>query len=170
MTRRRNWVCYGSVVSLVFLSASSEGQTVSFRESGRPRTEYPVSSYPRGIASGDFNGDGLPDVAAGSYSAVSVLLAAPDGTGLQPARDYPVGGYPVSVAVGDVNNDGKLDIVSANSYNVSLLLGNGDGTFQSPRTTNLGSSAGSIASGDFDGDGRMDLAIVASGSVQLLLS
>src|SRR5216684_7432754 len=134
MTRRRNWVCYGSVVSLVFLSASSEGQTVSFHESGRPRTEYPVSSYPRGIASGDFNGDGLPDVAAGSYSAVSVLLAAPDGTGLQPARDYPVGGYPVSVAVGDVNNDGKLDIVSANSYNVSLLRGNGDGTFLSSTT------------------------------------
>src|SRR5215813_593424 len=117
-------VCCGSAVCLTLASGISSGQDVSFRESGHPRTEYPVGSFPRNaIGTGDFNNDGRPDVASGSSGAVSVLLATADGSGFEAARIFPVSGSVNSLAVGDVNGDGNLDIVAATSFSsgVSLL-------------------------------------------------
>src|SRR5262245_2397489 len=59
--------------------------------------DYTVGAYPIGMQAGDFNGDGIPDVAtvnaaSGDNSSVSVLLSNGDGT-FQPARNTPTG-YP----------------------------------------------------------------------------
>src|SRR5579862_3363047 len=71
------------------------------------------------VAAGDFNGDGIPDLAVANYcadssctsSSVNILLGNGDGT-FQQAVSYNSGGYePLSVAVGDVSQDGKLDLV-----------------------------------------------------------
>jgi hypothetical protein len=127
---------------------------------------------------GDFNGDGLLDLAVANEGtwpnfrdgSVSVLLGNGDGT-FQTARNFPAGIAPWSVAVGDFNGDGNQDLAVANfgSNNVSILLGNGDGSFQQVNYA-AGSSPRSVAVGDFDGDGLPDLAVAsASGTVRVLL-
>jgi len=59
------------------------------------------------VAVGDFNGDGIPDLAISneSSSTVSILLGKGDGT-FQSQVSYATGAYPYSVAVGDFNGDG----------------------------------------------------------------
>src|SRR5262249_33959095 len=82
---------------------------------------------------GDFNGDGHPDLV--TYNAnsddVAVRLGLGDGT-FQPAQFIPVGNYPGGLAVSDFNGDGHLDLIVPYSGQAegSLLLGRGDGTFQ----------------------------------------
>ena len=81
----------------------------------------------------DFNGDGIPDIAAGDYdgNTVSILLGNGDGT-FRPHVEYATGTGPWALTAGDFNNDGRLDLASVNNTGntVSILLGNSDGTFQ----------------------------------------
>src|SRR5581483_12191580 len=107
-----------------------------------PLTTALGTGFHRGAAAADFNGDGKDDFATNDgNSAVSVLLADPNGSGnLQGHNGYTTPGYPQSVAVADINGDGIGDLVTTNSGSVSVLLGNGtggtgDGTFQAARTT-----------------------------------
>ena len=98
------------------------------------------------LATGDFNRDGILDLAftlpGFGQSAVAILLGNADGT-FQPGVEYVVGSGTAPVLLqspcGDFNGDGKLDLAVANSNcdiiscspgTVSVLLGNGDGTFQ----------------------------------------
>ncbi|MGA3326960.1 MAG: VCBS repeat-containing protein, partial [Terriglobia bacterium] len=133
------------------------------------------SSGPISVAIGDFNGDGIPDLAVADFTSsnVSILLGNGDGT-FQTAVNYPVATNPRSVVVGDFNGDGKLDLAVAsytNSNNVTILLGNGDGTFTTKGTFTAGSSPRSVAVGDFNGDGIPDLAVANYGgsTVSVLL-
>ncbi len=132
----------------------------------RPARSFAVGSFPRSVAVGDFNGDGIPDLAVANSGSnnVSVLLGNGDGS-FQPARSFAVGSVPWSVAAADLAGDGVLDLVVANfnANDVSILLGTGDGTFQSARTFAAGTRPRSVAVGDFDGDGIPDLAVADEG-------
>jgi hypothetical protein len=98
-----------------------------------PQVAYAAGTNPTSLAVGDFNGDGVPDLAVANYAGVSVLLANGDGT-FGPKADYAAAGngqFP-AVAVGDFNGDGLADLVRVNSDTDrgGVLLGNGDGTFR----------------------------------------
>lgn len=105
-------------------------------------------------AVGDFNGDGIPDVAAATLNVVSVYLGNGDGT--FGSAIVSEGNFPETLVTGDFNNDGKLDLMMAVGQGLLLLLGNGDGTFQPP--TFVGPAVSSlIAVGDFNNDGNLDV-------------
>jgi hypothetical protein len=143
--------------------------------------DFSVGVTPQSVAVGDFNGDGILDVAVANPSMVqppvgpgnvSILLGRGDGT-FQPAVNYPADQNPYFVAVGDFNHDGKLDLAvvnqgfnsTAQAYFLSILLGNGDGTFQSPVNYSLPPGAeNAVAVADLNGDGKPDLAVITDGS------
>jgi hypothetical protein len=130
---------------------------------GNP-TNYTFGSiHSISLAVGDFNGDGIPDIAVANDTtsgAVSVLLGQGNGTFGSPTN-YNVGSYPTSVAVGDFNGDGIPDLAVANfgGITVSVLLGNGSGGFGAATNFQVGSGPLSVAVGDFNGDGIPDLAV-----------
>jgi len=128
---------------------------------------FGVGNLPTSVAVGDFNGDGLPDLAVTNSISdnVSVPLSNGDGS-FQAAISFAAGSGPTSVAVGDFNGDRLPDLAVANSIsnNVSVLLGNGDGSFQAARSFGAGFLPTSVAVGDFSGDGLLDLAVANSNS------
>jgi hypothetical protein len=128
----------------------------------RAAVRYSAGSASSSVAVGDFNGDGMPDLAVTNFNdnTVSILIGNGDGSFQSPV-DYPVGTNPIWVAVADFNKDGKLDLAVANNADingVSILLGNGDGSFQTAIGYSVG-SAYSVAVADFNDDGILDLAV-----------
>ncbi len=125
----------------------------------------PLASDPSTIAVGDFNGDGIQDLAVSDgFSGVetlSIFLGNGDGT-FQPQTPFNAGLNPIDVAAGDFNNDGIADLVTVDNQNnlIDVLIGNGDGTFQAATTFAVGTSPDNVLVGDFDGDGNIDVAVV----------
>jgi hypothetical protein len=117
------------------------------------------------FAVGDFNGDGIPDLA----TTCGVYLGLGDGTFRNPSggldlpdpnpRDY------CAIVAGDFNGDGKLDLAMANyvTGSVLVLMGNGNGTFQPAGQYWAGNLPFSLVAGDFNGDGKLDLAVANDG-------
>jgi hypothetical protein len=137
----------------------------------QPAVSLPETHAPTAIAVGDFNGDGIPDIAvanandgSGGFGRVSLFVGNGNGT-FQDAALISIGNNNAQFAVaGDFNNDGKLDLAITNqSGTVDVILGNGDGTFQAPTTpTALGGQLVTAIAVDLNGDGNLDL-IVGNG-------
>ena len=163
------------------LQASGAG--LNWLSSQAPTTGY----YTDAVAVGDFNGDGIPDLAVtvenDPTGNVVILTGNGDGT-FTAAKSSPATGYiPEAIVVGDFNGDGVSDLAvvnwcdSSNSCSkgsVTIMLGNGDSTFTQAAGSPVpvGSSAReSIVTGDFNNDGVPDLAVVNStdNSVSILL-
>ena len=109
-------------------------------ELSRPRLSYVAGDGPWSVTTGDFNGDGVADLATANNYAdnLSVLLGVGDGT-FAAQTTYAAGDRPRSVTTGDFNGDGVTDLATANgkSNNVSVLLGVGDGNFRTSKPLRL---------------------------------
>ena len=131
-----------------------------------PQTTYPVttSNLAAYVAIGDFNEDGIPDVAvSATTNGVEVYLGNGDGT-LQPPTTLSSNAFALGIIAADFNNDGHLDIAVADENgNVAVFIGNGQGTFQPAISSPAGNRPAFLAVGDFNGDGIIDAAITDYG-------
>jgi hypothetical protein len=126
----------------------------------------PVGASPWYIAAGDFNADGMDDLAtANFYGGVSVLLATGN-DGFQSAVNYAAGANPTGIVAADLNGDGKLDLITSNygSNDASLLVGKGDGTFTAAQAFAAGSGPNGVAVDDVNGDGKLDVLVANQNS------
>src|SRR5439155_21980190 len=129
-------------------------------------------SYTYFVATGDFNGDAMPDLVvtnaggevAEDLGQAAVLLNNGDGSMGLPVL-IPAGDYPLAVVVADFNRDGFQDFAVANSgsSDVTVHLGNGHGEFAPPRRYPSGDYPIWIASADLNGDGAVDLVVAHHG-------
>ena len=162
-------------MALVWAAAVMHGQVLSFQppviisEDGITAHTY---IQPRGLAAGDFNGDGIPDLARlamkpGYYYAPRVALGNGDGT-FRDAPPLPDGQTlafnPASdIVLADFNGDRKLDIavnfIVGGTGSIIVYEGNGDGSFRAPILTAWTGIAktGPLVVADANRDGKPDL-------------
>jgi regulation of enolase protein 1 (concanavalin A-like superfamily) len=113
---------------------------------------------------GDFNGDGITDLAATAPTdhRVVVAIGVGDGHFRVPVPTSFTGRV---LGVGDFNDDARKDLIVDSqpfaSGGIAILPGNGDGTFGTARTVGVYDSATFVLTGDFDGDGKRDLVVGA---------
>lgn len=141
-------------------------------EFGEP-DEVAVTGSPTALATGDFDGDGLLDLAAASdflsfpsWIGLNVALGVGGGA-LQPAGFLPLNGPPgdseaiTSLRAGDLDQDGVIDLVgrSVHGANVTVLLGLGNGAFLRDAAYGAGAyeEAYHFALADLDLDGNLDV-------------
>ncbi len=141
---------------------------------GQVGAAFKVGQNPSAAVSGDFNGDGLMDVAVLNTGdpSVGILLGKSSGLFASMLEIRPVCLGPNGFATKDLNGDGRLDLVLActGSDFLAILLGRGDGTFETPVNMPTGGNQNlpvNVVITDINGDGIPDLANVAAGSNML---
>jgi FG-GAP-like repeat len=155
--------------SLTILLSDGKG---GFKESnGSP---FLAGEAPFGVAVGDLNKDGNPDLAVVNYSGsaqdskndgLTVLFG--DGRGgfkIMTGSPLTTGRAPTRVAIGDMTGDGIPDIVVSNfqSQNLTILPGNSQGNFGQASNISVGREPKGIALGDLNGDGKADIVVANS--------
>ena len=77
--------------------------------------KFAAGNRPQSVTTGDFNGDGITDLATANRVSddVSVLLGLGDGT-FADQQVFAAGNAPQSVTTGDFNGDGITDLATAN--------------------------------------------------------
>ena len=156
-----------------FTVATAKTSTTFSAAMGSPIT---VGSSPQSMATGDFNGDGVPDLAVANFNNGNMTVLLGTGTGtFNAAKKSPfmVGNNPRGVGVGDFTGNGIQDLLAANSAddNLSVLLGSGSGGFTAEQNNPFAVDPSSLVVGDFNGDGIQDFAVtdLTSNTVKILL-
>lgn len=126
-----------------------------------------VSTSPRSITGGDFNGDSNIDLAVANYGTNKLTILSGNGQGgFANMAEITTGTQPTKVISADINNDNVLDLITANSgsNSLSVFAGNGAGGFTSVATLTTATQPRSVAAADITGDGNIDLISANYGS------
>lgn len=140
-------------------------------------TTMGITGSPETIVVGDFNEDGILDLAIGltqSPYSVAILLGngtngVGDGTFASPGH-YATAATVRTIVTGDFNEDGRTDLAALIGGNaIEILLGNGtggrgNGGFTVSPFTVVNSTGTGLVTGDFNHDGITDLAFTEVGA------
>ena len=139
---------------------------------------FPTGVLPFGLAVGDLDLDGKPDIVTANQGSDNVsVLRNTGGITFAAKVDFTSGDNPVSVAIGDLDADGNPEIASANANGTSISVFKNTGnlainvnTFLTKIDFTTGFSPWCVAICDLDGDGKPDLASAntSGNSVSLL--
>ena len=120
------------------------------------------------LVAGDFDNDGMPDLAVTLSYLKKVQLLKGLGTGSFVSLGLlTASNTPARITGGDFNNDGNMDFAVNNQfYNATIFHGNGSFGFSSssPAAFTTGWSRLGITNGDFNNDGTKDLVVCYDGS------
>jgi FG-GAP-like repeat/Abnormal spindle-like microcephaly-assoc'd, ASPM-SPD-2-Hydin/FG-GAP repeat len=129
----------------------------------KPHMDFAGGNPVPSMTVGDFNNDGIADLAVGAAGLYGFSVFLSNGNGTFRAGQTVSTTAPNDVhflASGDFNADGNLDLVftSSDDPRVRIYRGNGDGTFQPEEAILISGFTTVLATADFDGDGGLDLA------------
>ena len=171
-----NDFAYTNMAGEVFIFYGTEngidfdGTPATFRAKDASNQGY------RGLATGDYNGDGCDDIMisapgkkVGDYtSAGEVYLylgckeggfaEEPDLTFTGNAKDAKLGNSGVA-DVGDLNNDGKTDFAIGSADSLYIVYGGSSQGALTPKIKSLSNPGYYVGTGDFNGDGISDLVV-----------
>jgi len=154
-----------SIIDLVVAGEESESLNVFIGDgSGEfpTRQDYHVidGSYPNGVSTADFDGDGSIDLVVANSQIDSITVLMNDGSGAFIEKiHYPAGDYPRRMVTADLNGDTYYDIAVASIMDstVTVYLNDGNGNFPSYQAYPVGDDPAGIEILDFDGDMQIDL-------------
>lgn len=125
-----------------------------------------IDVEPVDIVTGDWDEDGVPDLAivSGDPDRLSILKGAGDGTFHAPV-EHPLPGFTAGIVPADLTGDGHLDLaILVPTHSVVVLYENdGAGTFAFLEDTLSVEGLGADLIGeDWNGDGHADLAVASA--------
>jgi hypothetical protein len=164
---------FRAVSVLVLCAVPGLASTLQFKPRQDINTNF---QHLTGLAVGDFNGDGKPDLAVTDdvNKQVVVYLNSGNGSFSSPiTTTIQMGGLGAgAIVAGDFNEDGKLDLivgtVSGSQANI-FLAGNGDGTFTQGQTLPGSFGFFSAAVADINQDSHLDLIAGGNGTLYVFL-
>ena len=143
------------------------------------KVDFTTGTGPIGVAIGDLDGDGKPDLAVANQgsSTVSVYRSTStsgviNASSFAAKVDFTTGTLPQSVAIRDVDGDGKPDLALANYGSNTLSVYRNTSTsgvinassFAAKVDFTTGTNPRGVVIGDVDGDGKPDLTVANEGS------
>jgi cysteine-rich repeat protein len=169
----------GFAEGLGLVSANFDGESLSvFSNDGAGSfslfAELSCGDRCAGVASGDFDQDGRPDLAAVRFGASQVALFHGQEQGFSAPSLFGVESTnPFDLVAADTDGDGLLDLATSNlsGDDLSLLVNQGGTSFRVTRVpVEFGPTA--LTTGELNGDGRADFLVAnrSSASVSFLLS
>lgn len=132
----------------------------------------PVGSGPNAIVGGDFNNDGLLDLAVSNFDDNSIsILSNLGGGSFSQTQTVATLEHPTAVAVQDFDNDGNLDLAAAilGVNRLQIFRNTGAGSFTAAGDYATGPSPFSLTGGDFDNDGDADVVVTNSGDNTIIV-
>jgi len=155
-------------VFAIFRNISTIGSIAS--TSFEPKIDFTTGDSPFGIATGDLDGDGKPDIAVINYRggqlSIYKNLSTPGNILLATKVDFTIPDFGHDVWIADVDSDGKQDLTITTSLAGMTVLRNttitgviNASSFAPGITFATGPNPNPFALGDMDGDGKLDAAI-----------
>jgi hypothetical protein len=138
----------------------------------RGDANLPTTGEYHGVALGDFNRDGFPDLAASGANGVSAWIGNGAGNWTLRSSGLATSGAYSDLKMADFNMDGKLDLASTNDMGGGVKIWNGDGWGIWTLTFNLPTAGNyyGIEIADFSLDGYPDIMTASGNSANAIWS